>query len=254
MEDLLIGIGLLVSLILAIELGRWLGRLRSGREGADHEGHGPLDAAVFALVGLLVAFCFGGASGRFEARREMIINHTNSIGTAWLRLDLLPAEDRPPMRQLFRDYVDLLLWARNVSDRQGHEAMVKRHDVLAAAIWSQAMRSVQRDPRPQVATLVMPALNQMLDDTTTRLAMTRMHQPPLVMPLMAGSLLVAALLAGVNMWQESRSRWVHVLAFALVASFAVLVTHDLEYPRSGFIQLDAEDQVMIDLRRSFGEP
>jgi hypothetical protein len=209
---------------------------------------------VFALVGLLVAFCFNGASGRFEARREMIINHTNSIGTAWLRLDLLPAEDQPALRQLFRDYLDLLLWARGVPDKDGHEKTVKQHEVLSAEIWSKAMRSVHRDGRPHVATLVVPALNQMLDDTTTRLAMTRMHQPPLVMPLMTGSLLVAALLAGVNMWRASRYRWVHVLAFSLVASFAVLVTHDLEYPRSGFIRLDAEDQVMIDLRRSFDQP
>ena len=41
------------------------------------------------MMGLLLAFTFTGAASRFDQRRELIVQETNSIGTAWLRLDLL---------------------------------------------------------------------------------------------------------------------------------------------------------------------
>jgi hypothetical protein len=48
-------------------------------------------SGIFALLGLLLAFTFSGAASRFDARRGLIIEETKAIGTAWLRLDLLPA-------------------------------------------------------------------------------------------------------------------------------------------------------------------
>ena len=68
-----------------------------------------LDGAVFALMGLLIAFTFSGAASRFEVRRALIVQETNDIGTAYLRLDLLPADAQPALRQDFRDYVDARL-------------------------------------------------------------------------------------------------------------------------------------------------
>ncbi len=65
-----------------------------------------MEGAVFALFGLLIAFTFTGAASRFEARRNLIVEATNTIGTAWLRLDLLPAEVQPALRQDCRLYVD----------------------------------------------------------------------------------------------------------------------------------------------------
>ena len=41
------------------------------------------------MMGLLLAFTFTGAASRFDTRRELIVQETNAIGTAWLRLDLL---------------------------------------------------------------------------------------------------------------------------------------------------------------------
>jgi len=63
-------------------------------EGA-RAGTGTIEGAVFALLGLLIAFTFSGAAARFEDRRALIIEETNDIGTAYLRLDLLPASAQP---------------------------------------------------------------------------------------------------------------------------------------------------------------
>jgi hypothetical protein len=89
---LLTTLALFLGMLLLLETGRRLGvrRLASDPEGA-RAGTGTVEGAVFALLGLLVAFTFSGAASRFDQRRDLIVEETNDIGTAYLRLDLLPA-------------------------------------------------------------------------------------------------------------------------------------------------------------------
>src|SRR6266513_2257041 len=68
-----------------------------------------LEVAVFALLGLLLAFTFSGAASRFDTRRQLIVEETNDIGTAYLRLDLLPVDAQPGLCENFRGYVDARL-------------------------------------------------------------------------------------------------------------------------------------------------
>ncbi len=93
--------------LIFLEIGRrfYRKRLAEDPEGA-RTGASAVEGAVFALFGLLIAFTFTGAASRFEARRNLIVEATNTIGTAWLRLDLLPAEVQPALRQDCRLYVD----------------------------------------------------------------------------------------------------------------------------------------------------
>src|SRR3954468_23952855 len=49
-----------------------------------------IGTAVFALLGLLIAFTFSNGLSRFEVRRNLIVEEANDIGTAFLRIDLLP--------------------------------------------------------------------------------------------------------------------------------------------------------------------
>jgi len=36
----------------------------------------------------------------------LIVQEANAIGTAYLRLDVLPINDQPEIRRLFREYLD----------------------------------------------------------------------------------------------------------------------------------------------------
>jgi hypothetical protein len=52
-------------------------------------------------MALLLSFSFSGAVSRFDARRELIVQETNAIGTAWLRVDLRPEVSQPQIRDDF---------------------------------------------------------------------------------------------------------------------------------------------------------
>lgn len=111
-------IGLFCGMLFLLEVGRRIGlkRIADDPEGA-HKGTGAVEGAVFALLGLLIAFTFSGAASRFDDRRRLAAEEANTIGTAYLRIDLLPAESQQEMRELFRRYLDLRLETyRNAAD------------------------------------------------------------------------------------------------------------------------------------------
>ena len=56
-------------------------------------------------MGLMIAFTFSGAAARYEMRRQLTVEEANAIGTAYLRLDLLPVASQPALREKFRRYV-----------------------------------------------------------------------------------------------------------------------------------------------------
>ena len=249
----LITLVLFLGMLLLLETGRRLGvrRLAKDPEGA-RAGTGAVDTAVFALLGLLVAFTFSGAASRFEERRNLIVEETNDIGTAYLRLDLLPASAQPALRDLFRRYVDSRLEVyRKLPDLEAAMAELARSTKLQGEIWSQAVAAGRMEGAPpSAAMLLLPALNQMIDITTTRTMAAQMHPPLAIFALLFGLALGAALLAGHGMAGGRSRSWVHMIGFAAVMAAAVNVIIDIEYPRLGLIQVGAFDQALVELRDS----
>jgi hypothetical protein len=74
--------GLGVAMLLLLEAGRRIGIWRRGRnpQAADKEG-GAVEAAIFGLMCLLIAFTFSGAASRLDERRHMIVQEAKVIGT-----------------------------------------------------------------------------------------------------------------------------------------------------------------------------
>jgi hypothetical protein len=210
---------------------------------------GAIEGAVYGLLGLLVAFTFSGAAERFAARRTLIVEEANAIGTAYLRLDLLPEEAQPAMRDRFRRYVDARLEAyAKVPDMQAAMAALARSAALQAEIWAEAQRSSRTGGAPAAGVLLLPALNQMFDITTTRLAATQAHPPMVIFGMLIVLALVSALLAGYGMASARRRHWLHPIAYAVVMAVTIYVIIDLEYPRLGLIRVDTADQLLRDAR------
>ena len=249
----LLTFGLFLGMLFFLGIGRRIGirRMKEDTE-AGAEGVGAVDGAVFALLGLLIAFTFSGASSRFDTRRQLIVEETNDIGTAYLRLDLLPAGAQPSLRESFRRYLDTRIEVyRKLPDIAAARESLARANELQPQIWRQAVAASQAKGAPPAAPiLLLPALNAMIDITTTRTMATLMHPPLVVFVMLFGLALAASLLAGYGMTGSRARSWFHMLGFALVMTVAVFVILDIEYPRAGLIRVDAFDQALIDLRES----
>jgi hypothetical protein len=242
---------LFVGLLALLELGRRFGlRQRASDSDGTQAGTGAVDGAVFALLGLLIAFTFSGAASRFDDRRSLIVQETNDIGTAYLRLDLLAPDAQPALRDLFRRYVDARLEVyRLLQDVSAAKAELARANALAGQIWTRAVAAASAEgAKPGAAMLLLPALNQMFDIATTRTMAMQMHPPAVIFLLLFGLALAGALLAGYGMAAGRHRPWVHMVVFAAVVALAVYVIIDIEYPRLGLIRVDAFDQALVDLR------
>jgi hypothetical protein len=246
-----------IGMVLGLELGRWLGqrRLKASTPGTSLEGIGGLEGAVFALSGLLVAFTFYGAASRFDLRRQLIAQEANAIGTAWLRIDLLPADAQPSLRAVFRRYGDSrIAFYRLFPDLPGVRAEMTRNAQLQQAIWSQAVAASMRPGSPpQIAQLVLPAVNDMIDITTTRVMAARLHPPIAVYVLLGGTALLSSLLAGYQMGLKGSFSRLHLTIFVATMVITVLTILEIEYPRGGTQYLIGPyDQVLVDVRASMG--
>ena len=245
--------GLFLGVLVLLEAGRRL-RMRRRVGGVDDNspGLGVVDAGVFGLLGLLVAFTFSGAASRFDARRHLIIEEVNDIGTAYLRLDLLPAEARSQLQEKFRQYLDArLALYKNVTDREATQAALAGATGLQQEIWTRAVQACRQVPTPDAAVLLLPALNAMFDIAATRIAVTTIHPPAVIFALLTIVTLLCSLLAGYGMAGDRDVRdWVHIFGFALALTITVYVIVDLEYPRLGFIRVDSFDQLLVNLRAS----
>ena len=163
---------------------------------------------MFGLLGLLIAFTFSGAASRFEARRQLIGEEANAIGTAYLRVDLLPDDSQPELRDLFRRYVELRATVyQSALDQAETIARLSAGDALQREIWTKALAAARRPEAPVQATiLLVPALNDMIDITTTRVVASQNH-PPLAVFILLGTLcLVGAMLIGQAAFGQHRAR------------------------------------------------
>ncbi len=256
MNPTLVGIlfsaGLFAGTLLLIALGRRIGIRRIADEGESaSKGFGAVEGAIFALLGLVLAFLFSGALTRFDARRHLVIEEANDIGTAWLRVDLLPPDAQPAMRDLFRRYLDARIEVyQKLPDLQAARAGLENAAALQQEIWKLAVSSTQKMATAQAPMLLLPALNAMFDITTTRTEAARVHSPPVIFAMLGALALACALFAGYDMASRPRMDWLHSVAFAAVLAVTVYVIVDLEYPRIGLIRMSDSDQVLADLRKS----
>jgi len=243
---------LCAALLALMELGRRLGqrRLALDSEGS-RVGVAAIEGAVFALVGLLLAFGFSGAAGRFDTRRQLVVTEANAIGTAYLRLSMLSPEHRVPLQAQFRQYVDARLSAyRSLPDMQATKAALAKGAAIQQQIWDAAVVATHDEGYQPAAILLLPALNEMIDITTTRTMTAQFHPPVLIFVLLGVLLLISALFAGIAMAGSKFRSWIHIIGFALTLAITMYVILDLEYPRLGIIRLDAFDQVLVELRQS----
>jgi len=244
-------VALFLGMLLLLEVGRRIGLRRHSGDGTAAPGMGVVDAAVFGLMGLLIAFTFSGAAARFDMRRALIVEEANDIGTAWLRIDLLPDSLQPALRETFRQYLDARLAAyRAVPDMARVDAELVRAASLQGEIWALSVAATRQSQGSTAGMLLLPALNAMFDIATTRSMAAQSHPPRIIFALLAVLALACSLMAGYGMAGATTRSWVHILGFAFILTITVYVIMDLEYPRLGLIRVDSFDQVLVDVRTS----
>jgi hypothetical protein len=238
---------MLLSLLTALALGRWIRhRFSAVSEGGEKDSQqGLVVSAVLGLLALLTGFTFALAAERFETRRELVLQHANAIGTAYLRVQLLPEPHRQRLSDLIMRYTDNMIALAKVGP-VGASPLLAKDDRLLTEIWAASADAYDAIKPLPLAVPFLNAMNAMIDMDGARRAARYAHVPSEVF---AGLLVYCVVTAGVlgYVLTDSRGRLVSGLLLLLLV-FSLLLIFDIDSPTSGGIR---ESQgPMEDLRKS----
>ncbi len=245
--SILLLVGLIAVILLSIEGGHRLGIHRQQRyPTVSHKVHPTIEGAVFGLLAILIGFTFYGAASRFDARRNLIVHEANAIGTAYLRIDLMPPELQPQIRHDFRNYLRSRLDIyHQIPDVKAVKAAIDRSELLQSRMWKDVVKASE-GTGPADKSLLLASVNETIDITTDRTVALTTHPPLEIFIMLAMTAVVSSVLCGYTMSASPVRDWVSTITLALVLGIALYVIADYEFPRVGLIRIDPVDQVLVD--------
>jgi hypothetical protein len=245
---IVIAIALFLAMLGFLEIGRRIGVRRLNVPGA-RTGVGVVDGTVYALLALLIGFAFNGAAARFDSRRGLLGETTNAAGTAWQRIEVLPAEQQPPVREAMRVYIDALVAAytqpAGTTDPLLHStAVIRAQDDL----WVKAVAACVTQTGERARMLLLPALNEMFGAVEKERLARAIHPPWVIFGMLGLAALAGALFVGYALANADRRNWLYMVGVAATIASATYVIVELEYPRLGLVRIDSADRMLVQLR------
>jgi hypothetical protein len=248
---IVVAIAFFAGMVSLLEFGRRIGLDQVARHGPDARiGIGVVDGAVYALLALLIGFSFSGAAERFDKRRAIISHEVNAIGTAWLRVDLLPADKQPAIRDAFRAFMDALLASYAQPESGPGQGLLEPPEVGRAQhnLWGLSVAATLDPSGEKARMLLLPTLNETFDVVEEERLARRIHPPSIIFMMLAISVAAAAMFAGYGIASRSTHNWFFTIGVAATIAMAMYVIVELEYPRLGLIRVSDMDQALVELR------
>ncbi len=212
---------------------------------------GAINGTLLGLLGLLLAFTFSMSSSRYDTRRSIIIQEANDIGTAILRADLYPDSIRQLLRNNFKEYVKCRIAHYEIGRNWSKaELYYLRADSIGKVIWNIVTTDAKTNGVFLRTGQMIPALNAMIDITTSRRASGESTVPDSIMYFLFILCFCSAFLLGYDN-KSGRVDWILVFGLAIMLSITVYNIIDLDRTRSGYINMDRPNQKIVELLDMF---
>lgn len=219
---------------------------RMGRFVQEHTGDeiktltGSIQASILGLLALLLGFTFSMAMQRYDGRSMAVIEEANDIGTAVLRVQLLPDEYQAETYQLLAQYMTLRVAVGRIDitrqdERQLHNQQIAQ---LQHKLWAIGVAATNTDPRAVTTGAFTKSLNDMIDIQGTRNALLQMHVPEAVMLLLFLVFISAGGIIGYSAGLSGKRILAPVVLVSLLITLIVFIIIDLDRPKRGLIQVD----------------
>jgi hypothetical protein len=238
-------------LFIAAELGFRLGRsarkMNPVRGGAGQVG--AVLGGLLGLLGLLLGFSFGIVESRYSARKALVVQEANAIGTSYLRAALLPEARGAKIRSLLRGYVDLRL--RPATPAALQDAIASSGQIHGE-LWREAELVGKAEPSSKVVGLFIESLNEVIDLHTSRVSVV-LHQrlPAGIFRMLLTVSLLALLVLGYASGLVPLREPVTMAALVVCVASVVVMIRELDIPGASLFRVD--QWAMEDVRRSMTE-
>lgn len=239
---------LFASLLAAREVGAWLRRRLARNPDGEATEHDYILNGILGLLALLIAFTFGLALDRYDARRELVVDEANAIGTAEMRVRLLEGPDGVQLAGLLREYARTRL---EYGEARAAQKPPLRAASLAlrARVESETLAALAPIRTTPLAATITPAINEAIDIGVSREATHASRIPSTVLAVLVIYAWVSAGVLGSALDAAGRkNRGMSALLFVLL-TMAIVVILDLDRPQEGAIRIS--QQPLADLVQGF---
>lgn len=235
-------------LAVGLEVGYRSGQWRRAMHGEKDQPVSAIVASTLGLVALVLGFTFSLAASRFDARRQVVLEEANAIGTTYLRTQFLPEPQRAEVQSLLREYVDVRLAAPN----DPAKAVVKS-EAIQAQLWERGSLVAQQQPESIMVGLFIQSLNDVIDIHAKRVLVGLRSRIPMVIWVGVIGLAFLGILeigyqSGLSGTRRSPSMIGLILAFAVVLNLIA----DLDRGHEGLLLVS--QQAMSDLKHTITAP
>ena len=248
-----IALAMFVGSLAVMEYGRRMGMRRLAEEGnAAPAGLSAIEGAVFALLGLLLAFTLSVVLQRFDERRALIMDEAIAISTAYDRLGMLDEGAKVELRAKYRTYLEerLKLYRLPIGFSIAKATAIydadqlKKISTIQMQVWDGAVAACARAPTTAPCNLILPALNEAKEAAKDRAGANERHPPRIIYVMLFALGLGGSLLAGFGMGAAKRRSPVHMVTFSAAMSLALYIITDIEFPRQGLITVAHFDRFL----------
>lgn len=204
---------------------------------------GVLQSAALTLLGLIIAFSFSMAAGRYDQRKNLEEGEANAIGTEYARAALLPAADTAKLRTLLKSYLDLRIQFYTVFSDGAAGEINARTIKVQEELWAAVLGPAAATPTPIVG-LVVAGMNDVLNAQGYTQAAWWNRIPTSAWALM----IVIALCCNVLVGYGSRSFVTAtrlLLVFPLFIAVALAFIADIDSPRHGIIRVVPQNLISL---------
>lgn len=235
-------------IVLFNELGFRLGRFVQVHTTSEIKTlTGSIQASVLGLLALLLGFTFSMAMQRYDGRSMALIDEANALGTAVLRVQLLPESLQPEAFQLLTDYVDMRVAAGKLAFTQ-YEAREQEQQQIAKlqhALWTLAVRATTEDSRSVTTGAFVNSLNTVFDAQDKRDALVNLHVPESVLLLLFVVFIASGAMMGYSSGLSGKRIIMPVVLVSLLITLIVFLIIDMDRPRRGLIAIDQSTMLQL---------
>ena len=249
----LITLAMLAILLVASEIGYRAGTSKRGMPESDRSLVSGTGAAMLGLLGLLLGFTIAMAVGRWDERREIIVEESNAIGTLWLRAGFLEEPVRDELRETLREYIDArIVLGGNRDDLETWRTARAKSEMLHAQIWSAIEHTNRPGLSPAIMSSLIAAANELIDIHEMRLASIENYLPMSLLLLLVGVASVSTSFLAWSFGAGTHNSRKAVLMLGLLIAAVLLLIMDLNRPQRGMISIGVD--TLERAKNSISEP
>lgn len=208
---------------------------------------GPMVGGLLGMLAFVLAFTFSMAASLYDLRKQNVLDEANSVGTAYLRADLLDEERGDIFRELLREYVSVRLGA--ASGEVEMDAALSRSQAIHELLWDQAVEAALLNPNANNS-LILQSVNAVIDMHQKRITAALQNRiPGSIWIALAAISILTLMTLGIQVGLSGKRRLIAVVPLSLALSALFILVIDLDRPGGGLIRIG--QQAMTDLQDSF---